>query len=149
MANHEDTVPIITGGHCLIRGRFSDVVICHRLHSGNCIRHHCPGCPRCQTSTALLADEMILAINQQISLLQEQLNIMQERKRQNCLCMWEAVDWDDNGVVLNYRCRRCKRSATVDEYESWIEQRSARRGHYYSDPQYRGAGDDGSDDAEL
>ena len=83
----------------------------------NCIRNRCQGCVLCQSHAALFADELTLALNYQINLIQEHLRLIQERKQRYCLCHWDIHETDNEGIPTQFICRRCSRIVSVAERE--------------------------------
>ena len=83
----------------------------------NCLRNRCTGCVQCQSHAALLADELTLALNYQIAQIQEHLLLIQERKKQYCLCHWDIHATDNEDIATHYICRRCQRIVSDGERE--------------------------------
>ena len=83
----------------------------------NCLRNRCTGCVLCQSHAALFADELTLALNYQITQIQEHLRLIQERKKQYCLCHWDIHATDNEGIATHYICRRCQRIISESERE--------------------------------
>ena len=91
----------------------------------NCLRNRCTGCIQCQSHAALLADELTLALNYQIAQIQEHLRLIQERKKQYCLCHWDIHATDGEGLPTQFICRRCQR--IVSDAERELIDENARR----------------------
>jgi len=86
-------------------------------HCADCVRNRCTGCPLCQSPAALFADEVMTTWRSQISTLQEQIRLLQERKQQHCVCHWDVQDWGANGEEMRYVCRRCAREVDWQDRE--------------------------------
>ena len=91
----------------------------------NCLRNRCTGCVLCQSHAALFADELTLALNYQIAQIQEHLRLIQERKKQYCLCHWDIHATDGEGLPTQFICRRCQR--IVSDAERELIDENARR----------------------
>ena len=83
----------------------------------NCLRNRCGGCVLCQSHAALLADELTVALQYQLNLIQEHQRLIREHKQRYCICHWDIHTTDGDGIPTQFICRRCERVVSVAERE--------------------------------